>query len=299
MDMNHQERSNFLKKKYNFIKDIPSVCPKLKYDIVLLFLLSLVASYLSLFVKYYFLYSYFLGGILMNSVTLGMHEVTHYHAFSNIKYNRYLSIICDLSFGLPISESFRRYHRLHHLNNGVVGLDPDLPSDLEIKYFKGKLGKLLWIVLQGFFYSIRPLTVQQFKPTNLQLFSGLLCLMRFIILYNFFSLKVALFTMISLFIGTGLHPLAGHFITEHFYHTQQIETCSYYGWMNKLTFNVGYHVEHHDFPNIPGSYLPYLHNKISEYKKTPNVSSWVGNMIDFIIDDKYTLNNRYKLKKNT
>lgn len=291
---NHIERSKRLMIKYPQIKQISSVCIFLKYQIIFLFGLSITFSYLSSFLDniQYILFTWLIGGTLLNSITLGMHEVSHNHAFKSFSHNRILSLICDVSIGLPVSESFRRYHHLHHYEFNKVGLDTDLPSNIERLIFKGKLGKFIWVLLQGFFYSIRPNIIKPLEITKIQLLSYILNIIRFIILYQI-NIKAALFSIIAILIGTGLHPFASHFIAEHFYNENKYETASYYGWMNILTFNVGYHVEHHDFPHIPGSKLPLLHKITNEYKNDiPIIKSWFLYLIKFIMDDNISLDNR-------
>ncbi|XP_038262653.1 sphingolipid delta(4)-desaturase/C4-monooxygenase DES2 [Dermochelys coriacea] len=49
---------------------------------------------------------------------------------------------------------------------------------------------------------------------------------------------------------------------------------------------LGYHMEHHDFPSIPGCKLPMVKKIAAEYyDNLPQHQSWVRVLWDFVFDD--------------
>ena len=73
-------------------------------------------------------------------------------------------------------------------------------------------------------------------------------------LYRMYDLNFSfmLYYWLSFYFGYSLHPAAAHFIQEHFTWVDGQETYSYYGILNNVFLNIGYHNEHHDFHQVRG-----------------------------------------------
>jgi sphingolipid 4-desaturase/C4-monooxygenase len=100
------------------------------------------------------------------------------------------------------------------------------------------------------------------------------------------------YLLVSTLFAIGLHPVGGRWIQEHFALAPNQETYSYYGPLNRLSFNVGYHVEHHDLVNVPWSRLPAIRRAAPEfYDSLASYQSWSGLLARFIIDQHVTLFN--------
>jgi sphingolipid delta-4 desaturase len=106
--------------------------------------------------------------------------------------------------------------------------------------------------------------------------------------------KALVYLALSLFFSIGLHPLGARWIQRHsLTHDDEQETSSYYGPLNRLAFNVGYHNEHHDFPSVPWNHLPKIHAAAPEvYGELAAHQSWTRLLVRFLFDRDITLFSR-------
>ena len=293
----------------------------------------------------YFFAAYFFGGVMNHALTLAVHEISHNQAFGAAKplYNRMFGIFANLPLGFPMSITFKKYHIEHHRYQGDNILDTDIPSLFEARIFTTTFRKFIWVILQPFFYGFRPLFTYPKKPTSLEYINTTIQLLFDLLIGLTLGWNIVWYMVLSTLIAMGLHPVAGHFISEHYvmfdadkeklmekakkskqssngtnngdlakcdfeddvYIAQNglslvPETCSYYGPLNWLTFNVGYHVEHHDFPSIPATMLPKVRQIAPEYYDSLHYhTSWVNVIYRYIFDPNIGPYSRVKRPHNS
>ena len=241
--------------------------------------------------------AYFFGSFLNHNLFLAIHELSHNLAFATPSLNRWLGIFANLPIGVPMSVTFQKYHLEHHRFQGVDGIDMDIPSQTEAHVVKNTVSKSIWVVLQLFFYALRPLFLKP-KPPGLWEFTNLTIQVALdaamVYLYGWKSLA---YLILSTFLGGGMHPMAGHFISEHYVFSPEQETYSYYGPLNLMTWHVGYHNEHHDFPRIPGAKLHKVKEIAPEYYDSlKSYRSWSQVIYMYVMDQTVGPFSRMKRK---
>ena len=202
------------------------------------------------------------------------------------------------------------YHLTHHKSLGVDGLDTDLPTAFEAVFLDSILGKAFFCTFQIFFYALRPMLVYRIPMTWVHALNVAVQVGFDYTLVKYCSANSLLYLLLSSFLAGSLHPLAGHFIAEHYVYEHIApeakdpsngipvpETFSYYGPLNFLTYNVGLHNEHHDFPAVPWTRLPKLHEIAKEfYADLPRHESWTYAIWRFIFDEEVGMKCRVKRK---
>ncbi|KAK1836027.1 fatty acid desaturase-domain-containing protein [Podospora conica] len=258
---------------------------------------------------------YIFGATANQNLFLAIHEISHNLAFRSPMANRLFAIFANLPIAVPYSASFRPYHLTHHKSLGVDGLDTDLPTALEVVFLDSILGKAFFCTFQIFFYALRPMMVYQIPMTGIHLLNVIVQVAfdyaLVALLPGYFSGNSLLYLLLSSFLAGSLHPTAGHFIAEHYVYEKitptardpanQLpipETFSYYGPLNFFTYNVGLHNEHHDFPAVPWTRLPVLHDMAKEfYADLPQHRSWTYVIWRFIFDEEIGMRCRVKRKQ--
>nr|QPF20891.1 sphingolipid delta(4)-desaturase DES1-like [Cherax quadricarinatus] len=285
----HASRRKEILKKHPEIKELFGNDPNLIWWVLGLVIFQILSLCLvrELSWLWVLILCYCIGGTINHSLMLAIHEISHNLAFGHSRPlpNRILGIFANLPIILPFSVSFKGYHLEHHKFQGDEKLDTDIPTYLEARLFCNTLGKMVWMFFQPLFYAFRPLITYPKTPTLLEIINTCIQLTFNFLVFYYFGGKSLVYLALGSLLAMGLHPVAGHFISEHYMFERGFETYSYYGPLNCLTFNVGYHNEHHDFPYVPGSRLPKVKELAPEfYDDLPQHQSWVKVIYDFITD---------------
>lgn len=285
-----------IKRKLNILKDHPEVQYLEGYDVwsipitVMAVAVNLLMAYFwgrvwSFSLVPFLLTAYFIGGSMTHIIGVILHEATHNAMHPSPTVNKAMLFFSNLIIPVPVGASFRRYHFEHHTYQGVEGKDPDLPLQWEISLIKGSSWrKLLFLSIYPFMYVIRGAAFGK-RISSLELYNIAFTLSTDALMFYFWGYKSLLYLFISLWIGYSFHPTAAHFIQEHYtYHDKQ-ETYSYYGPLNWIFLNIGFHNEHHDFPKIPWSRLPLVKAMAPEfYEPLKCHTSWYRVLFDFVMD---------------
>ena len=235
----------------------------------------------------YLFATYFFGATMTQALFLGIHEISHNLAFKTPKYNRWLAIFANLPIVFPYAAVFRPYHLDHHKFQGIDGIDTDIPCRHECSLVRGTASKIAWACCQILAYALRPCIVAPFEFNRTVALNYAVQLSYDAFVLWAWGWQPLAFHLLCILVAGGLHPCAGHFISEHYvfpHLSGTQETYSYYGPLNWLTWNVGYHNEHHDFPFVPWSRLPALRRIAHEhYDNLAQCDSWIGVIYGYIV----------------
>lgn len=246
------------------------------------------------------LVAYGLGAFADHVLFVTIHEAAHNLIFRKGWLNRVSAIFANTPSLIPSAISFRIYHLKHHAFQGVPELDTDLPYDWEARLIGNTaFGKAMWLLFFPIFQIFRT-----FRATEIKFMDSWVLLnwvWNFSITaatWYFWGPWAILYLFASFFFSIGLHPVGARWIQEHYLTFGPQETYSYYGPLNKIQLNIGYHNEHHDFPSVPWNNLPKIRKTAPEYYDSLIFhTSWTSLLFKFLFDKNISLYSR-KIRSN-
>ena len=124
----------------------------------------------------------------------------------------------------------------HHAEQGLDGVDTDIPTRLEAWLISGSATcyadhtcrKLVFMFAQIFGYALRPMIVKpDLVPFDRWILLNWVVVLAFdAALAACFGPYALLYMLLSTFFAGSIHPTAGHFIAEHYVVSGKAETYS-------------------------------------------------------------------------
>jgi sphingolipid delta-4 desaturase len=239
--------------------------------------------------------AYAVGALASHSLFVLIHECCHGLVFERFYLNRLAEIVANLPMVIPCASSFTRAHREHHRHLGKYPEDPDVPS-LGESHWAGRSSwrKLLWVGTYPMWLVFRSFRTKRGSEIDRWIVLNVVIQVCFVAaMLRFASLSSLLYLSASTWFGISLHPLGARWIQEHFMIAPPQQTYSYYGLLNYVAFNIGYHNEHHDFPRIPWNRLPLVRRLGGQwYDGLVAYRSWTLLLFRFLRDPQFHLHNR-------
>ncbi len=293
----HRIRTKDILKEHPDIRHLIGKNPNTIFAIIGLVALQIVTAWLVNDMAWWvvFVAAYLLGAFADHSLFVMIHECAHRLLFKKPEANRLAGILANVPQIFPSSVSFERYHIKHHSFQGIHELDADLPNHWEARLINNSfVGKVIWLLFYPLFQVFRISRLKEIKP-----FDGWVALNWGVqiaftcCIWWFWGPKAFVYLLASFFFSVGLHPLGARWIQEHYLTHGDQETYSYYGPLNTVSFNVGYHNEHHDFPSVPWNKLPEIRQKAPGFYNTLFYhKSWTKLFFRFLFDKEISLYSR-------
>ncbi|HTY77600.1 MAG TPA: fatty acid desaturase [Candidatus Bathyarchaeia archaeon] len=237
--------------------------------------------------------AYLAGAFITHALGVLIHDCAHRLVFRNSWANILTGMLANLPVFFPSSRLFQTYHLKHHAYLGVYDVDGDLPSRWEARLAgRSPVGKALWLLMFPVIQLTRLYRLKNIRPIDGWMIVNTVVQLAFNVgVYLVLGPWALLYLALSLYFSISLHFLGGRWVQEHFLPVSgSQETFSYYGPLNRLTFNVGHHAEHHDFTGVAWVNLPKLRRAAPE---TYDAMHWHGSLskvlLGFLFDRQRSL----------
>jgi sphingolipid delta-4 desaturase len=299
----HRMRTREILKAHPEVKKLITKNPMTMVWILACVSLQIVMTYLVKDQAWYIILAaaWCIGAFPSHTLFICIHEASHNLIFKKPSWNVYAGIIANFPSLMPTAISFKNYHLKHHAFQGVHELDADLPDKWEAKLINNYfIGKVIWLTLYPFFQVIRTLRCLELAIIDRWVTMNIVSQIAFdVLIWYIWGWPALGYLGASFLFSVGLHPLGARWIQEHYLVLDKNqETYSYYGGLNLINLNVGYHNEHHDMPSVPWNNLPKLKAAAPEfYDNLKYHTSFVKLFFTFIFSQEVGLYSRIARKE--